>query len=855
MFAATDLPDFVPFDLTVLFSGGTTDLWLSASSRLGAVNAVPRSQAAQFALGPLSDRAQWFRDAVGRGEPGQADGELLGHQLTDLVFGVPEIASLFERTRGAASAEAKPLLVRLLAAPEDVAALPWELMADPQRRDRALVMAPDTHVVRMAKVRTYSPRVAPVTPPLHMLLVLSNPTGASGEDALFDHYEEGRSLLGELQPLIAKGLLVVDVEDRPSIENLRRRIGARERGYHVVHYLGHARPDQLKLEDASGAISWEPSRRFNDILAMCPDLRLTFFAGCRTANLPLAAADGAGADGHAELALSIADRCVRDACQTVLGMQAVLPFRTEQLLTRFFYQALCSGATVARAVALARAAVRDDALVGAPLLDWAVPSVVTSYSPAALVDPDGLTAATVTPPIRLRRAQLKLGLVEPDREFFARFEPLREALGVLCRRSPERVLWVTGSPGAGKSRLIARALDELDDGVSAVLYVKADDLPLDDPVKELCRLVAEVLARGGHRVPVPDKEWQGGRWWYRLIEELVEVPFVLAIDDIDRAGTAVVEPLGRAVEGLILRRSQARVALSANDIPPAFLSDAATPLTKVVRVTQLGLEDVLQWVRRNRPALAVALSGATESQLASIWTKLSFHLDLWSKLAAKVAAQFVLDPVAAADAVLAEQPVPAKAPTAAAAAAAAGKPPDDTTETTGTSPAPLTPGPLRVAIAGPFTRDRHRQFAEAMTAAAISNGVAGRVVTADAPDAFTALATLLDLDSPFAGGTASAEAIGAWLAAALAEKPDIVLLDYGGTQRYPEHEALVEELATVGALVIAAGPNSDSDVPMYPAWFAAALAVGATGATDGSADHSPNVAVRGKAGKPELFAP
>ncbi len=62
--------------------------------------------------------------------------------------------------------------------------------------------------------------------------------------------------------------------------------------------------------------------------------------------------------------LSIADHCVRDACPMVIGMQAVLPFGTERLFTRFFYQALTAGQPVAEALRLARLAVADDVHTG-----------------------------------------------------------------------------------------------------------------------------------------------------------------------------------------------------------------------------------------------------------------------------------------------------------------------------------------------------------------------------------------------------------------------------------------------------------------------------------------------------------
>jgi uridylate kinase len=74
--------------------------------------------------------------------------------------------------------------------------------------------------------------------------------------------------------------------------------------------------------------------------------------------------------------LSTTDHCVRDASPAVVGMQAVLPFATEKLFTRFFYQSLTAGRSIADSLRLARLAVEGDDQVGGNLLDWAVPCLV-----------------------------------------------------------------------------------------------------------------------------------------------------------------------------------------------------------------------------------------------------------------------------------------------------------------------------------------------------------------------------------------------------------------------------------------------------------------------------------------------
>src|SRR6185295_4311928 len=149
------------------------------------------------------------------------------------------------------------------------------------------------------------------------------------------------------------------------------------------------------------------------LLRLCPQLRLSLFAGCETARTP--------AVSHTlphewRQGLSTADQCVGVSCPTVIGMRAVLPFRTEWLFARFFYQGVASGYAIVDAVRLARAAIRGDEFVGGELLDWAVPSVIAgSDQLGPLLEPQKPGSRAPRP----IAAELKFDIVEEDREFFA----------------------------------------------------------------------------------------------------------------------------------------------------------------------------------------------------------------------------------------------------------------------------------------------------------------------------------------------------------------------------------------------------------------------------------------------------
>jgi hypothetical protein len=845
---------FEIFDLNVT-GASASFVWVTVVSRLGAVHGVPRSD--PLVLASLTKGVQDFRNSIAYGHRDHDLGARLGKELRDLVFDVAEVRTLFERTRGAAADRGRQLLIRLMAAPHTVAAFPWELMGDPDGGTHTfLTRSPDVHIVRLARVRTYPVHQGPVKPPLRMLLVLSSPLGSldgeHGSGLTFDLYEEKRALLGELAPLLSRGLLEVDVEDRPSVENLRRCIARKERGYNVLHYIGHGLPGRLLLEDPSGRALETYAAQFNSVLQSCPDLRLIFFAGCETAQTP----DESSTPWPA--AMSLADMCVRDVCQVVIGMQAVLPFRTERLFCRFFYQAVSSGRTIADAMTVARAAVADDAHSGTGLLDWAVPCVfVGGDSPGYLVDPD----APARPVAATRREELKLDLREGDREFFARHIALRETIDYLAGRRLYRVLWVTGEAGVGKTRLIGRALDDVGEKhIELVLYVPLDRLLQEtDPVRSMCELVAELLTRRDGKLREQNRAVRGAAWWERLIEEVVHRPIAIVIDDFDvldekaasnrartrrpRARSSGAKDLRTAIARLIERRTQARLILIARQLRADLVPDTGGRAGHV-RLDPLGWEDVYRWIRRNRPALAHRLD---QPVLLKFFSEVGSRLESWNALA---------------DA--AEQAPDAKSSELFAQAHTQITPSLDTDVSPGTEVRPRSrrsksaqasaylkerPTGLRVAVAGPFVDGRQTEFAATLTSAAANYRVRGRAVTETPEDPSTPLATLLPIPTPFKRGMATVSQVLKWLKQARSAGANIVLTDYASAVPSQAQDKVLAELNQSGILVLAASTNDRK--PVYPAWSPHVLAIGPL-AEGAIADYSY---FDQEHGKPELFAP
>jgi hypothetical protein len=622
------LSGFELFDLSVNIGPGFVP-WISAASRLGHVHGIPRHDPDLPPLADLLDSVYDFVDAVRFAE---RDSLLdLRRALGQLVFGEPEVMELFQATRGVAADHGHEMLVRILASPH-FAALPWELLPDPgkshsESEGAFLALAPDVSVVRLARGRTYPIRTDSLEPPLNLLVVLSSPSSGrepSDDSLSFDIYEEKRSLLAELQPLVDAGLLRIDVEDQPTLQNLRRRIGGQRAGYHLFHYIGHAEPDRLILEDESGRREDQSASSFMEVLRLCPDLRLAVFAGCETARAsqdPLSV-DAATADDWRHI-LSLADRCVQESCPVVVGMQAVLAFRTERLFTRYFYQGIASGYSVAGAMRLARTATRGDRHVGGDLLDWSVPVLfVGGADPGPLLD----RSSRGVPPERPARHVLRLGLRQQETRFFARDVALRQTIDVLSGKTPERVLALTGPAEVGKSTLIDRALEEIDGPVS-ILYVRLEDLDpklvfsghlrqeqvaelaemkAEAALEKLCLLIAELLTREDGRRHDPQRDQTPLEWWVRLIEEFAYRRLVLVIDDIDALGKLEKELTKRVTEFWLRRQIEQARHIPGNRPLSDLLDDLVSQARHIDGYTQMpgvepnplisGLRQLEEWL-------------------------------------------------------------------------------------------------------------------------------------------------------------------------------------------------------------------------------------------------------------------
>jgi hypothetical protein len=313
----------------------------------------------------------------GSASPVIARSREFGTRLFDTVF-AGNIRDCFNDSRGTLRAKGRDLCIRLrLTNVPELLDLPWELLFD-QRHNRFVVLDGSTTLVRHLPV---AEQVSPmrVTPPLRVLLVISNPRGDLNVE------KESSNVTTALENLKRAGLVVIHSLAAASFEELKKTLGTDS--FHVLHFIGHghydparqqgylsfetARPDHLTVqahpkqeeaEDQTPLAGESPvgGTRLAELLRPHGTLRLVVLNACE-----------GGRASREDAFVGVAQALVQIAIPAVVAMQfpvtdvAAVDFAGE------FYGALASGKSVDLALAAAR---RGVSLKGAEGdIEWATP--------------------------------------------------------------------------------------------------------------------------------------------------------------------------------------------------------------------------------------------------------------------------------------------------------------------------------------------------------------------------------------------------------------------------------------------------------------------------------------------------
>lgn len=817
--------EFTIFDISLVL--GTDDiLWLTADCPQGSIKAIPvkRPDFGSLYTG-AEPPLEWLGTSVSQALRDRSVGIAIGKVLGATIFGTSVVRQLFDQTRGVARTKGQQVLLRILGAPSEIGDLPWELTTDPSEAkegDSPIALAPDVHLVRTPRVRTYPIQSANITPPLNLLLILSSPETRPGEDSLdvFDLYEAKRHLMTELAPLVASGRLHVEVEDRPSIHSLRRRVGRQPRGFHVVHYLGHANPEGLALEDANGFVQRAKSSDFSALMQNNRDLRLVIFAGCNTAKAP---ADSRV--GRWEGEMSITQHVVRDAAPAVIGMQAVLPFQTEKVFTRSFYQALTAGHTLANALKLARNTLWDGPDGRSQQLDWAIPTLFSAGTdPGQILDPD----LPAVPPDVNRRVSLRVTPTQSEMRFVSRHKQLRTAVDTLSGKTNKRLLCVQGRGGIRSqdlSSFLDRAMAELSPDI-AQLSFSAHDLTRSSESSDavLTRYVKEIMRQSG----LSPEEYvtdQTSLDWHVLLEFLSEVPLAIAIDHADSFPEN--DRIFERIQSIVRRRSKVRVAVVHESSHNPFNRGLEPSFFQPVVFSPIEWNDVWNWLRGQLPELVQF----EKMQLKQVFLILGDRLDLWETLANHVAHERKKSPYMEIEKIAAslrqtptsETPAP---PPLFSEPELSAPPMSFNKGLVHESPAPANENhPIRIAVAGPHSAGRDAEFLDAMRQYANHHGLIGRVSGEGDADNSVIVAKSLPSGSPFSSnGVAQIDEIANWITRIVDSGVDILVCDFGGPEDIDILRGVLTSAANRNRLIIAAAGNSEA--LSWPANYKFVLGVG-----------------------------
>jgi hypothetical protein len=295
--------------------------------------------------------------APAQGKTEQLDPQRFGERLFDAAFaadvGICLIRSLDETRRQGVGLRIR---LRLDEGVPELADLPWEyLYARPL--NRFVAVSDQTVLLRYTELPLRQ-QALQVSPPLHVLTVISDPTDTPRLDveAEWAHLQEA---LADLQ---ASRLLQVERLEPATLAMLQSRL--RQGDIHILHFIGHGYFDP---ESNEGGLIFESDDRHSRevnvgrlgvLLHDHESLRLIFLNACEGAR-----------GGYTDSFAGTAQRLVQQGIPAVLAMQFKVSDQAAITLSHAFYSAMADGYPVDTALAEARKAV----YTGGDDLEWGTP--------------------------------------------------------------------------------------------------------------------------------------------------------------------------------------------------------------------------------------------------------------------------------------------------------------------------------------------------------------------------------------------------------------------------------------------------------------------------------------------------
>lgn len=316
--------------------------------------------------------------AATRGRPGRAALEELGALLYERLFR-HEVRDLWMRASADLDAGTAGVCLRLTVQPSAVAALPWEMLFDPDRNlafacsVRTPLVRTETQLRHVGWMRALRARL-----PLRMLAVLpEDPTAQIDLTAEMRRLDEA---LGLLSPEVID---VVVLKGRFSVVDLRQMIAQLRPD--ILHITTHGQPEGVLLWRGETPVL-TPASALRTAFDDAESVRLVVLNACATAQGAL----------NRSLA-SIGAQLLQSGVPAVIAMQSEIEESIAGDFTQHFYQALftgpCPGALPA-AMSLARSSLYA---LNPDSIGYATPVLWLNAADAALFDAAQLPGAIFRP--------------------------------------------------------------------------------------------------------------------------------------------------------------------------------------------------------------------------------------------------------------------------------------------------------------------------------------------------------------------------------------------------------------------------------------------------------------------------
>lgn len=297
-----------------------------------------------------------------------------------LELGTRLFGALFDREIGKLYAASRSMLkddqgivirLRILPGAEEIAALPWEFMADPESGPLSMLDAP---------IARYLPQPTPL-PTFHAALPLKVLLTGAQTAPPADIVRELQAVEAALQGLGEQ----VKIHVEPHLTASAFRAYLREE-FHIWHFVGHGGFDktgktaQLLFEDQSGEADPVSAMELN-ILLNRSGLRLVVLNACDSGKLAI------------EPFRSIAPALIRAQVPAVVAQQFNVPEEATREFVTDFYRSLASGLPIDACMTEGRKAVMNSAGLGQP--SWGIPVLYTRMASGRLFDLPEVTSAAL----------------------------------------------------------------------------------------------------------------------------------------------------------------------------------------------------------------------------------------------------------------------------------------------------------------------------------------------------------------------------------------------------------------------------------------------------------------------------